>query len=85
VPFPQSGTELLVLRYGTHIAVDNLSKRGGELHMLYWAVIFLVIAIIAGILGFGGIAGAATGIARVLFFIFLILLLVSLVAGRRFL
>ena len=25
--------------------------------MLYWAVVFLIIAIVAGILGFGGIAG----------------------------
>ena len=27
--------------------------------MLYWAVVFLIIAIVAGILGFGGIAGSA--------------------------
>ena len=28
--------------------------------MLYYALVFLVVAIIAGILGFGGIAGTAT-------------------------
>jgi uncharacterized membrane protein YtjA (UPF0391 family) len=50
--------------------------------MLYWAVVFLVIAIVAGILGFGGIAGASVGIARVLFGIFIVLFLISLIAGR---
>lgn len=35
--------------------------------MLYWAVVFLIVAIIAGALGFGGIAGASTTIAQVLF------------------
>ena len=49
--------------------------------MLYWAVVFLVIAIVAGVLGFGGVAGAATGIAKILFFIFLILLVLTLVAN----
>ena len=29
-------------------------------NMLYWALIFLVIAIVAGVLGFGGVAGAAS-------------------------
>ncbi|MDR0253554.1 MAG: DUF1328 domain-containing protein [Brucellaceae bacterium] len=49
--------------------------------MLYYAVVFLIIAIIAGALGFGGIAGASTGIAQILFFIFLGLLLLSLIAS----
>ena len=37
--------------------------------MLYWAVVFLIVAIIAGILGFGGIAAAAAGMAKILFYI----------------
>jgi uncharacterized membrane protein YtjA (UPF0391 family) len=41
--------------------------------MLYYAVVFFVIAIIAAILGFGGIAAGAAGIAKVLFVVFLIL------------
>jgi len=45
--------------------------------MLYWALIFLIIALVAGDLGFGGIAGAATEIARILFFIFLVLFFIS--------
>jgi uncharacterized membrane protein YtjA (UPF0391 family) len=55
----------------------------GENLMLYYAVVFFVIALIAGVLGFGGIAGAAAGIAKILFFVFLILFVVSLIMGRR--
>ena len=46
--------------------------------MLYWALVFLVVAIIAGALGFGGIAGTSAGIAQILFFIFLAFLVISL-------
>jgi uncharacterized membrane protein YtjA (UPF0391 family) len=38
--------------------------------MLYWAVVFLIIAVVAAVLGFGGVAVAAAGIAKLLFFIF---------------
>jgi uncharacterized membrane protein YtjA (UPF0391 family) len=53
--------------------------------MLYYALVFFIIALFAGVLGFGGIAVAAAGIARILFFIFLVLFLVSLIshAARR--
>ncbi len=49
--------------------------------MLYWAVVFLVIAIIAGVLGFTGVYLAAAGIAKVLFFLFLVLFVISLIFG----
>jgi uncharacterized membrane protein YtjA (UPF0391 family) len=49
--------------------------------MLYWTLVFLVVAIIAGALGFGGIAGASAGIAKILFFIFLAFVVISLLAG----
>ncbi|MBX9700446.1 MAG: DUF1328 domain-containing protein [Acetobacteraceae bacterium] len=49
--------------------------------MLYWTLIFLVIALVAGLFGFGGIATASAGIAKVLFAVFLVLFLVSLVFG----
>ena len=49
--------------------------------MLYWTLIFLVIALVAGLFGFGGVASASSGIAKVLFAIFLVLFLVSLVFG----
>ena len=40
--------------------------------MLYYALIFLIVALVAGFLGFGGIAFAAAGIAKIFFFIFLV-------------
>ncbi len=49
--------------------------------MLYYAVVFFIIAIVAGLFGFGGIAAGASSIAQVLFFIFIVLFLVSLIAG----
>ncbi|MCA8884497.1 MAG: DUF1328 domain-containing protein [Rhodobacteraceae bacterium] len=48
--------------------------------MLYWAVVFFVVAIIAGVFGFGGVASASVGIAQILFFIFLVLFVIALVA-----
>lgn len=51
--------------------------------MLYYAVVFLVIALVAAIFGFTGIYLAAAGIAKVLFFLFIILFLISLLFGRR--
>lgn len=51
--------------------------------MLYYAIVFLIVAIIAGVLGFGVISGTAAVIAKVLFFIFLILFIFSLFRGRR--
>ena len=49
--------------------------------MLYWTVVFLVVAIVAALFGFGGIAAGAAGIAKVLFFLFLVLFIVSLFMG----
>ena len=49
--------------------------------MLYWAVVFLVVALVAALLGFGGVATAAAGMAQILFYIFLIVFLVTLVLG----
>ena len=49
--------------------------------MLYWALMFLVIALVAAVFGFGGIASTATGIAQILFVIAIVLFLVSLLAG----
>ena len=48
--------------------------------MLYYALVFLVIALVAGLLGFGVVAFAAAEIARICFFIFIVLFLVTLLA-----
>ncbi len=47
--------------------------------MLYWALLFLLIAILAAVFGFTGISLLAAGVAKILFFIFLVLFVVSLV------
>jgi len=49
--------------------------------MLWWALIFFIIAIIAAVFGFGGIAAGAMGIAKILFWIFIILFIISLIWG----
>ncbi|HEY1601815.1 MAG TPA: DUF1328 domain-containing protein [Pirellulales bacterium] len=49
--------------------------------MLYWTLVFLVVAMVAAVFGFTGIYIAAAEIAKVLFVIFLVLFIVSLVAG----
>src|SRR5687768_11645477 len=59
------------------------SRKEKELAMLYWALMFLIIAIVAAVLGFGGLAGTASWIANVLFVVFLVLFLVSLLTGMR--
>jgi len=51
--------------------------------MLYYSIVFLLVALVAGILGFGVIAGTAAMIAKVLFLIFLVLFIVTLLRGRR--
>jgi uncharacterized membrane protein YtjA (UPF0391 family) len=49
--------------------------------MLYWAIVFFLIAVVAAVFGFGGIAAGAATIAQVLFWIFLVVFLVSVVVG----
>jgi uncharacterized membrane protein YtjA (UPF0391 family) len=51
--------------------------------MLYYSIIFLIVALIAGALGFGVIAGTAATIAKILFVVFLVLFVVALLRGRN--
>ena len=62
------------------VATNLQHLRTRTTEMLYWALMFFIVALIAGILGFGGIAIAAAGIAKILFLVFLVLFLFSLVA-----
>jgi uncharacterized membrane protein YtjA (UPF0391 family) len=50
--------------------------------MLYYSLLFLIIALIAGVFGFTTVAGTAYVAAKILFFVFLILFVVSLFIGR---
>ena len=47
--------------------------------MLYWALLFLLIAVLAAVFGFTGISLLAAGVAKILFFLFLVLFIISLV------
>jgi uncharacterized membrane protein YtjA (UPF0391 family) len=62
---------------------SQLSPLNFYLPMLYYAVVFLVIALIAAFLGFAGIAGTAAWIAKVLFVVFLILAIISFIRRPR--
>ena len=64
--------------------IKNVPARYFEVRrqqMLYWAMMFLIIALIAAFLGFAGVATAAAGIAQILFYIFLVIFLVTLIMG----
>lgn len=53
--------------------------------MLYWALVYLVVAFVAGLLGFTGMAATAVGIAKLLFVVFglmFVIMLVASLAGR---
>jgi uncharacterized membrane protein YtjA (UPF0391 family) len=50
-------------------------------NMLYYAIVFLVVALVAAFLGFGGLAGTAMEGARLLFWVAIVLFVVSLIAG----
>jgi uncharacterized membrane protein YtjA (UPF0391 family) len=51
--------------------------------MLYYALVFLVVALIAGVLGVSGVTAVATNIAYALFVIAIVLFLVHVLSGRR--
>jgi len=50
-------------------------------NLLYYAVVFLVVALVAAFFGFGGVAGTAMEGARILFWVAIVLFVVSLIAG----
>ena len=69
-----------------HRGRASLAGPSMEDDMLYWALVFFIIAIIAAFFGFGGVATTAASIAQILFFVFLVIFVIALVmgvAGRR--
>jgi uncharacterized membrane protein YtjA (UPF0391 family) len=50
-------------------------------NLLYWAVVFLVVALVAAVFGFGGVAGAAISGAQILFWVAIVLFIISLIGG----
>ena len=69
------GSAVADVLIASHHTVINVTP------MLYYTLVFLVIALVAGVLGFTGIAGASASIAQTLFYVFLVLLVVSLIVG----
>lgn len=50
-------------------------------NLLYWAIVFLIIALASAALGFGGVAGTAMEGARILFWVAIILFIISIIGG----
>ena len=50
-------------------------------NLLYYALVFLVVAVIAAFLGFGGVAGTAMSGAQMLFWVAIVLFVISAVVG----
>lgn len=48
-------------------------------NLLYWAIVFLVVALIAAVLGFGGVAGTAMEGAKIIFWVAIVLAVVSFI------
>jgi uncharacterized membrane protein YtjA (UPF0391 family) len=50
-------------------------------NLLYWALVFLIIALVAAAFGFGGVAGTAMSGAQLLFWVAIVLFVVSAIVG----
>jgi uncharacterized membrane protein YtjA (UPF0391 family) len=50
-------------------------------NLLYWALMFLIVALIAAALGFGGVAGTAMAGAQLLFWVAIVLFVIALIGG----
>jgi uncharacterized membrane protein YtjA (UPF0391 family) len=74
-----SGNQAALGWHRTDAAVTRSGRTEKENKMLYYALVFLLIAIVAAVLGFGGVAIVSAGIAKILFFVFIVLFLVSLI------
>jgi len=48
-------------------------------NLLYWAVVFLIVAVLAAIFGFGGVAGTAMAGAKILFWVAIALFVIALI------
>ena len=72
---------ILIGRPNVGSTVTTLSAFFGiwEIEMLYYSLLFLILAVISGVFGFSGVAGTAAWIAQALFFLFLIGLIITAV------
>jgi uncharacterized membrane protein YtjA (UPF0391 family) len=49
--------------------------------LLFWSLVFLLVALVAAVFSFGGIATSAAWIAKILFFVFLAMAIVGFLAN----
>lgn len=49
--------------------------------LIYYAIVFLIVALIAAFLGFGGVAGTAMSGAHLLLMVAVVFVIIGLVAG----
>lgn len=50
--------------------------------MLYYAIVFAVLALLSGILGFVALSGTLAWVAKVLVIVFVVMFVISLLFGR---
>jgi uncharacterized membrane protein YtjA (UPF0391 family) len=50
-------------------------------NLLYYAIVFLIVAVVAAVFGFGGVAGTAMEGAKLLFWVAIVLFVIMLIAG----
>jgi uncharacterized membrane protein YtjA (UPF0391 family) len=51
--------------------------------MLYYAIVFAVLALLAGLLGFMALSGTLAWIAKALLLVFVVMFVISMIFGRR--
>jgi uncharacterized membrane protein YtjA (UPF0391 family) len=69
--------------HGVVSRVERQTSNEGEMAMLYYALVFLIVGLVAGALGLFGIAAIAGQISWVLFLIALVFLVIHVATGRR--
>lgn len=50
-----------------------------EITMLYYAIVFFMVAMVAGVFGFTGIASGVAGIAQILSLLFVVMAVISFI------
>jgi len=74
----QGTRDRFVCHPGTALAIKRNIRRTA---MLYYALVFFVIALVAALFGFGGIAAGAVGIAKILFYVFVVMAVATFIFG----
>jgi uncharacterized membrane protein YtjA (UPF0391 family) len=65
--------------FGRGNGSSNAAVKEGDVTLLKWALICLLISLVAGAFGYTGMAREAAQLSKILFFIFLVIFLVILI------